>query len=182
MDKPQEFMTRRQRRELKRQQMKAGQGRSTARRNLRKWLTVVAVIALLAGGVWWASTNQKPVSPSDVVSTTGVHWHPHLEITIKGERQAIPANIGTTGAHTNNIHTHDDSGTLHIELPGRVTRDQTRLKNFFATWDKTFTPTCIFDKCTGPDGTMTMTVNGEPNTENGEYPMRDGDKIVITFE
>lgn len=152
---------------------------------MKRWLTIATVVLLVGGGIGamvWAAANQKPVAAEDIASPTSIHWHPNLAITIKGEKRAIPANIGTTGAHTNNIHTHDDSGTLHMELLGRVTKEKTKLKNFFTEWGKTFSPTCILDSCNGPDGTVTMTVNGQPNTEFGDFEMHDGDKIEIRFE
>ena len=141
----------------------------------------LVIILVAVGLIVWAVKSGPKITNEDVVSRTGIHWHPHLEIVIKGVRQTVPKNIGTTGAHTNNIHTHDDSGTLHMEHQGLVTRDKLKIKNFFNEWSKRFDRECIFDSCNGPEGRVTMTVNGAPNDQFENYEMRDQDLIVITY-
>ena len=154
---------------------------------LKKWLVVGVIVLILGGGIAalvWAASHQAPVAAEDVVATKGLHWHPHLTISIKGKNEVIPANVGISPGetHPTRIHTHNDSGTLHMEFIGRVLKDQTRLKHFFEVWGKTFTSTCIFEHCTGAEGTLKFTVNGQANTEFGEYAMKDGDRIEISFE
>lgn len=184
MDQPQEFLTRRQRRALARQE-RQGQVQSVQkRRNMRKGVVIVlSALVVLAGigGIVIAARNVKPSAPGDVLSTNGIHWHPQLTIGIKGVNQEIPTDIGL-GAFENPIHTHDATGTIHLEFSGRVTREDTKLSKFFDVWKKTFTPTCILDQCNSPDGTVKFTVNGQPNTEYGDYEMHDGDKIEIRYE
>lgn len=138
---------------------------------------------LLIGGVWWSNSIQS--SDPDTISTRGVHWHPQIEIYVKGETQEIPANIGigmqyaSTPTFDQNMrmtamHTHEPDGTIHLEFPARVTREDTKLKNFFAIWGKDMMRDF---------GTLTkMTVNGEENAELGEYEMKDGDKIELRYE
>ena len=140
-------------------------------------------ILLLAGGVWWSNSLQS--SDPNTISTHGVHWHPQIEIYVKGEKQEIPANIGIgtqyastptfdQGMRMTAMHTHEPDGTIHLEFPARVTREDTKIKNFFAIWGKDM----INDF-----GTLTkMTVNGKENSELGEYEMKDGDKIVLRYE
>lgn len=140
-------------------------------------------ILLLVGGVWWSNSIQS--SDPDTISTRGVHWHPQIEIYVQGEKQEIPANIGigmqyaSTPTFDQNMrmtamHTHEPDGTIHLEFPARVTREDTKLKNFFAIWGKDMM---------SDFGTLTkMTVNGEENAELGEYEMKDGDKIELQYE
>lgn len=140
-------------------------------------------ILLLVGGVWWSKSLQE--SDPNVISTRGVHWHPQIEIYVQGEKQEIPANIGigmqyaSTPTFDQNMrmtamHTHEPDGTIHLEFPARVTREDTKLKNFFAIWGKDMM---------GDFGTLAkMTVNGEENAELGEYEMKDGDKIELRYE
>lgn len=109
----------------------------------------------------------------------GMHIHPHLAVILKGEAQTIPANVGIDAGCMHPIHTHDDSGTLHLEFP---TTQDVRLGQFFEIWGKTFSSQCIFDWCTGEEGTVTMTVNGQENTEFENYMMKDGDRIEIRYE
>jgi hypothetical protein len=141
------------------------------------FLAVVVLALLLAGAVWWSNSLSSSANPDDssVLSRSGIHWHPFLSIIVNGESVPIPANVGITGVvtHPADIHTHDGTGKLHIELDGRVTEDDTRLGNFFRTWGKDFMEF---------GSQVIMTVNGEGNTELENYPMKDGDLIELRYE
>lgn len=132
-------------------------------------LGVVAAV-LLAGGAWW-SQSLTAKDPS-VVSTDGIHWHPELEIYARGERVAIPENVGLLGAHSP-IHTHDDLPIIHMEFATAVMREDTELGNFFRVWGKDFMEF---------GSEVTMTVNGEVNTEFASYQVHDGDRIELRYE
>lgn len=133
-------------------------------------ITIGAVVLLLAGGAWWSRSLQT--TDPDVITTKGIHWHPELEVYVKGEKIEIPQNIGLGAVH-NPVHTHDDLPLIHFEFPGLVTKDDTRLGNFFRVWGEDFREF---------GDNVTMTVNGEPNTEFESYPMKDKDKIVLRYE
>lgn len=142
-------------------------------------------IAILVGGVFFLSKGSNSSVPSDqIVASNGLHWHPKLEIYIKGQKQEIPANIGIGAVHQK-IHTHDEDtkdGVVHMEMQGVVTKDDTKLGNFFRIWGKEFSSTKLFDKINGADGTVKMTVNGQENKDFENYLMKDGDKIEIKYE
>jgi len=81
------------------------------------------------------------------------------------------------------MHTHDDSGTLHWEvMKGPVTKEDVRIGSFFAIWGKKFDSSCILESCNGSEGAVKMFVNGESNTEFQDYLVKDGDKIEIWYE
>src|SRR5262249_6835487 len=71
-----------------------------------------------------------------------IHFHPHVTIIINGQQQVIPANTGipldTSGNPVGfySIHTHDTSGTIHVESPnaGRTFH----LHDFFDIWGMPF--------------------------------------------
>lgn len=146
-------------------------------------LIVAAVaVALLVGGVWWSKSLQS--SDLSTISTRGIHWHPQIEIYVKGEKQEIPANIGIGIQYASTptfnqsmrmtaMHTHETDGIIHLEFPAHVTREDTKLKNFFAIWGNDIMEF---------GSSVTMTVNGTPNSELGEYEMGDGDKIELVYE
>lgn len=141
-------------------------------------------IAIIAGGIFLLSKQQSEeasVPQDQVVSRQGIHWHPTLTVLIDGEKQEIPANLGIGAVHQP-IHTHDLSGTLHLEVQGLVTKDETKLGAFFQIWGKQFNSNCIFDKCNGDEGTVKMTVNGKENKEFENYQMKDADNIEILYE
>ena len=129
-----------------------------------------AVVLLLVGGALWSNglANSNP----DIVSRRGIHWHPQLTIMVGTTTVPIPAGIGL-GPSEMPIHTHDDSGTIHLEFSGVVRKEQLTLGQFFRVWGKDM-------RSFGTN--MRMTVNGVPNTDYENYVMRDGDKIVLQFD
>lgn len=142
-------------------------------------------IAILVGGVFFLSKGSNSSVPSDqILASNGLHWHPKVTVTIKGEKQEMPANLGLGAVH-GKIHTHDQDnkeGVVHLEMQGVVTKDDTRLGRFFQVWGKEFTSTKIFDKTNGAEGTVKMIVNGKENTDFENYLMKDGDQIEIKYE
>ncbi|HZY94649.1 MAG TPA: hypothetical protein VFE98_07315 [Candidatus Bathyarchaeia archaeon] len=113
--------------------------------------------------------------------------------------QLIPANVGSSANCIRPIHTHDASGTLHVETD--VNRNYT-LQDFFLIWGKSFNASGIFpntqslplwdDRCVpssaslvyhshpvltivykkNAPSTISMTVNGspEPLMQNYVFP------------
>lgn len=143
-------------------------------------IPLIIVTAGISGLVWYSAT--RPVVPEDeIISRRGIHWHPELSIFIKGQKQEIPADLGI-GIKHQSIHTHDSSGILHLEIQGLVRKKDTQLGRFFKIWGKQFNSSCILEFCNGPDGSVKMFVNDNPNTELENYQMKDGDKIEIRYE
>lgn len=116
-----------------------------------------------------------------IIAHNGIHWHPKLDIYIKGILQTIPAGVGLSPIE-HPIHTHDPDNVIHLEFSGLTTVNNTRLQEFFIIWGKQFNSNCIFDNCNGPSGTVKMFVNGKPNNEFEKYPMKDYDQIEIRYE
>ena len=127
------------------------------------------VLILLAGGSWWTRSLQ---GSSSIVSGDGLHWHPTLEIFVKGEKIEIPESIGLGAVHQP-MHTHDDLPVIHLEFSGVVHEKDLMLEQFFKNWEKDMNSFGM---------NMSMTVNGETNTQYGKYVMRDGDKIELRYE
>jgi hypothetical protein len=107
-----------------------------------------------------------------------IHWHPILKVIVDGKQIEIPEGIGLGSVHQP-IHTHDNAGIIHMEID-RPRADLMVLGAFFKIWDKTFNKDCIFEYCTDK-GTLKMTVNEKENNEFENYPMKDGDQIVIEY-
>lgn len=142
-------------------------------------------LVILVGGVFFLSKSNRSSVPSDqILASNGLHWHPKLTIIIKGKKEEFPANLGLGTVHQK-IHTHDTDakdGVVHVEAQGVVTKEDTKLGNFFRVWGKEFNSTTILDKKSGPEGTVKMTVNGKENTEFENYLMKDGDNIEVSYE
>jgi hypothetical protein len=63
------------------------------------------------------------------------HVHAHLSISINGKAVPVSQYIGITNACFYWLHTHDDSGVIHIEAPQQMTFT---LGNFFHLWKQQF--------------------------------------------
>ncbi len=148
----------------------------------------IFTVVVLVGGVLLLSNQNKAdssIPQEQIVSSNGLHWHPKLEIYIKGEKQEIPPGVGLAGSVHQETHTHDEDakdGVIHMEMNGLVTKDETRLANFFKIWGKKFSSTEIFDNVSGEEGKVRMMVNGVETDQFENYLMRDGDKIEIRYE
>src|SRR6185369_5083876 len=61
------------------------------------------------------------------------HIHVHLDVLNDGQPVRVPANIGIDLAHgaISPLHTHDDTGVVHIESP---VKRQFSLGEFFSEW------------------------------------------------
>lgn len=176
-------------RQKREQQKKQERSRSRRRGGLKTvWLLLMAGV-IVAGGIGGAFALQRPgpsspgsaSSGSPIVSQQGLHWHVEVSISVFGEQQIIPANIGLI-PREQAIHTHDEDNIIHLEFGGTVRQDDIRLGRFFEIWGRAFDATCIFDNCNGVEGTVSMLVNGGPSVEFENYIMQDGDRIEIAFE
>ena len=107
-----------------------------------------------------------------------LHIHPHIEIEINGETQAIPANIGISPAGMRVIHTHETDGKLHIESP---TPHQFVLKDFFLIWGKNFDETCIFENCIDETHELIVLLNDVEQSDIENVPLKDLDRVKIVY-
>lgn len=97
------------------------------------------------------------------------HIHAHLAIFINGKQMTVPYGVGIeqpwstepdngsyfvdSGAAFYYLHTHDDTGIIHIESP---TTQTYTLGQFFAEWNQPLSSTQV-----GPDtGSLIVYVNG----------------------
>lgn len=137
--------------------------------------TIIGITVLLLGGV--ALLPKAPTGEGDAVAA-GLHWHPELQIFVDGEKQQIPANIGLGGGGHQPIHTHTEDveqGVLHFEFGGVAYTGDLRLGNFFRIWGNKDMQAAF--------GTLEqMIVNGEENSEFGEYVVQSEDKIELHYK
>jgi hypothetical protein len=112
---------------------------------------------------------------------TQLHTHQHLDLFIDGRAVAVPAGIGIdqVGGFISPVHTHDKSGTIHIESPesGRYTLGQ-----FFDVWGVRFSQTCIGSYCNAEDKALRVYVNGDKVDSNPRrIALEQGQEIAVTF-
>lgn len=146
---------------------------------------VVLTVIILTGVVFWLSKDSSGgVSEDQIITKTGLHWHPKLAILIKGQKQELADGIGLGAVHQK-IHTHTEDfkeGVMHMEMQGLVVKDDTKLGKFFQVWGKDFNSKKILDKEATSEGQIQMIVNGTENKDFENYLMKDGDNIEIKYE
>ena len=103
-----------------------------------------------------------------------LHTHEHLDVFVDGNRVTVgditarhsvlrgvtvPANVGinTNQGFLGPLHTHDDSGVIHVESQ---TNSVFTLGEFFDVWGVRFTPTCIGGYCAGGGKELKVYVDG----------------------
>lgn len=120
---------------------------------------------------------------SDVISRNGIHWHANVAVYQQGVRREVPGNIGIGPAYSQapnfeprmgmaGMHTHNPDGTIHLELPGVVRREDVTLGAFFRTWGKSFEDF---------GSKLVIKVNGADVSDADSYEMKDGDQITLSF-
>ena len=107
------------------------------------------------------------------------HVHALLRVYVDGEEVEVPANIGIAPASGMmvSIHTHDDSGKIHMEAaePHPFT-----LTEVFTVWGVQFSQQQLGGlKATG-DKKLEVLANGRP-VDPRTYELKDGDKLVVAY-
>jgi hypothetical protein len=110
-----------------------------------------------------------------------MHEHANVQIFVHGEPQTIPVNVGINEADgaIESIHTHETSGTVHIESE---TARQFTLGEFFGVWGVRLTPSCLGGHCNDGDNRLRVYVDGEQvSTDPRDVPLDDQTVIVLTY-
>ena len=133
--------------------------------------------AFVAVVVFAPSTLTDESAHSEIVS----HDHATLSIFIDGSEVSIAANIGIDDSECDGmrgIHTHDETGKLHIETP---TPMNAPVGAFFEIWGETFNENQILHKVADEDSEVVMYVNGELNDDYQNAIIHDNDIIEIYY-
>lgn len=151
--------------------------------NNKSWLWWgIGSIVILAGLFAWPKINNPDKETIARWEGYGVecltgghvnpaqHIHPHLEIYIDGQRQTIPADIGVVKSCMAEMHTHDDTGKIHIE--SAYAGKEFSLRQFFDVWK---------EKIEKGGYDLEMTVDDTPSVEFGNLPLKDNQKIVLKY-
>lgn len=133
---------------------------------------IILAISVVAWVLQYGDAGKDAEQKSDIVSRSGLHWHPHLDVYVQGQKQEIPGGIGLGVIH-DPVHTHEKDGIIHLEFQGLVRERDLMLNQFFESWNKDM-------HAFGSN--MRMTVNGQESSEYGNYMMKDGDNIELRYE
>ncbi len=93
-----------------------------------------------------------------------LHIHAHLDVLVNGKKVPVPANLGIarSGSELAELHTHDDTGVLHIESPSKNKRFT--LGEVFSEWNVRLNATQIGGLKTDAARTLTVYVDGKAQT------------------
>lgn len=173
---------RRQERQEEREKARKTKGQ----KNIFAWMVVFALVAAGGFGVYKYLSNIPEggvtLDPFKICVNHGgvsMHIHPELSIVVNKKSEKIRTNIGISGSCMRAIHTHDSTGRLHNEFPQNRTFT---LGEFFNLWDKPFSSSQILDYTADDAHVITMTVNGQKNTDYENLILRDRDRIEIRYE
>jgi hypothetical protein len=135
---------------------------------------------------WPNNTEQLPArlaelnlpELSDVAGA--LHHHIELYIYVDGQPVTVPANIGLSNAAASPLHTHDDTGLVHVESADPNFAPV--LGQFMDVWGVYFTKDCLGDQCNQADKQVRVYENGQLYTGDPTLmPLTDLTAVVITY-
>ena len=120
---------------------------------------------------WGAPILTQPQNTAAYVAAAGlpyaeemlsVHYHAHLDINVDGKPVVVSQYVGFVAkgnsvAGLAPLHTHDNTGIIHIENSVPATF---YLGQFFIEWGVKLTPTCLGPYCSGNGKELAVFVNG----------------------
>jgi hypothetical protein len=117
--------------------------------------------------------------PVDPVEWLTYHVHTYVGVFVDGEPEVVPAGIGidNDGHRIAGLHTHDCSGTVHLEAEGPI---ELTLGQFADSWGVKLDGQCFADLC-GPDNPVAVQVNGEPVADARSVVIADCEVISIVI-
>jgi hypothetical protein len=153
-------------------------------RNERDTSTVALPGELTTEAPWDANAAESAARATALglpAEGTTMHEHAHVEIFVHGKNEPIPADIGidTAAGTIQSIHTHDDTGLVHLE--SSQSREFT-LGEFFGVWGVRFTPSCLGGYCNEGNNRLQVFVDGDEVTDNlQDVQLDDQTVIVVTY-
>lgn len=119
------------------------------------FLALLLAVAGVVGFVVLARATSRPIAAIQCDPTEQVTYHVHayLSIVVEGRVHHPPANVGIDLGHLCLywLHTHDNSGIIHIEAPGRI---NPTLAQFFAVWGQPLSRRKVANYTVHPGGAM----------------------------
>ena len=153
--------------------------------------TAILAAALFVAGCTSTDKNGVPLAPTapgfgeivgDVSCDSGGHdaaFHLHAQLAVylpDGTSAEVPADIGVGSSCMYWLHTHDETGKLHVEAPAATAAT---LADFLEIWRRSTNPT-IPDAVNA--GLAEIKVMGEVVSDPASIELTDGLGIVITLK
>jgi hypothetical protein len=141
----------------------------------KKLITIIGIITIIAGIGIYAAMSPHASIPAvraidgiqcNSMEQAAFHVHSHLDIIINGAYSLVPSQIGIPGNCLYWLHTHDESGKIHIEAP--MYRDFT-LGQLFDIWNKKLNNNQIFNYVADSNNPLKVYVNGTKVPDGTNY-------------
>lgn len=137
------------------------------------------------------AAHNGPHADDPAYDPSSFHIHANLSIYVDSQLVTIPPDVGNPPTGGADIHTHDDTGQVHIH-PQAARTEFVQLREFFDAWNANpatgspstvqLSDTQIFDNVVDNTNRLQMFVNGiEVAEEFEEYQIHDGDNIVLIY-
>ena len=108
------------------------------------------------------------------------HFHTHLTILYKGQPVNVPASVGIQPTCLYWLHTHDDSGIIHVEAPKSEASRKFKLGDFFQVWGQPLSGKQVATIKLGSGDQLKAWVNGQPYTgDPANIPLASKEQIVL---
>jgi len=149
---------------------------------MKATVIIVVLTIIVVGGIFLVEGREEGKPPLERCVQHGgisMHIHQELKITVEGTPIAIPANLGIQPLCMSPIHTHDDTGTVHVEYP---TQQDFTLGQFFSIWGQALSSTQLMDRKVDDEHQLVMIVDGNPSTEYEKLVLKDKQKIELRYE
>lgn len=109
------------------------------------------------------------------------HIHAHLDVLIDGQPVPVPANLGvdTKRGTMSPLHTHDDTGLIHVEAP---VKRRFSLGELFSEWQVSLSADNVGALRAANDKIVRVFVNGAPQAGNpAAIMLGDRDEIAVVY-
>jgi hypothetical protein len=152
--------------------------RHKRRKNILRIAIPIVGAVIVLGVIFVLQASEQGTMGTKMV----MHIHPQITVSVNGQPTIVPENVGIDDTlwkdHSldkygmqgmSPLHTHDNSGTLHVE--STVNRDYT-LGEFVNVWGSLET---------GGGKILKVTVNGQPISDWKNHVLKDKEKISFEF-
>jgi hypothetical protein len=114
------------------------------------------------------------------LSDTILHHHVRLWVYVDGQQQTVPGDIGLSQTVASPLHTHDESGLVHVESDDPNFAPV--LGQFMDVWGLYMTQDCLGDACASGDRQLRIYVDGKLYAgDPAQIPLDDQIAIVVTM-
>ncbi len=151
-------------------------------RNKNKLIAIGIIAAIIAGAAYFLNKSDNTVDSSyaaiDGISCetqeySTFHIHAHLDTFVNGQHVTVPQFVGIEDNKCLYwLHTHDNSGVIHIEAPKQ---QNFTLSQFIDVWKTT-------GSSPPPSGDPIIFVNGqEVSTNLANTQLNSHDEVAIVY-